>query len=349
MKRLISTLAAIFALHSLAASVSASGYYRAGVFADLTDATAANSDNDFAKIWYDSKHFGGSGKARLDVKYTAERGGVILRYESYPYSENYFPNSAIKRAMGYASLFDGALILEGGKLYDRFTAQTGDAKSSFGSHLGARAVLHPVSSLYLALQASDYNAEYDTAGRAAANKNLLSASAKYTARDFFLTAGAHFSGIYYGCAGLTAVDGLTLTLEIFADYGEHYSKKGVKSDAARVHYTKGDLWIAYDFGKASAGCVAYWWAAADEWFAAQKQTYFSTVNPYVKYAFSPLITLQLDGVFYLPREEGDFYATATPAIVFAASSKADATLFLKISTDTDITHHTAGAGIRYRF
>ena len=357
MKRVLSIIVFFLSLQALSAkNLSLTGYLRSGLFADLTDLSAENSSNSFGSVYYDSKHFGGASKSRLDIKYTAENGGIFFRHETSLASSNYFTNSSIQRAMAYASFFDNALIVEGGKLYDRFTAQTGDAKSSFGRCLGVRTVLHPVDSLYFTVQASAKNPSYKDDGSVKADKNLFSLTAKYTHSAFFLTAGAHLSLLYYGCVGLTAIDDLTLIAEVYCDYAEHYKKAKVLA-SEKTNYTKADLWLAYDFGSLDVGVVGYVWTANDEWFIEEKQFYFASVNPYAKFVLSSLVTLQADGVIYVPRnfgnkyesEEKELYATVTPAVVFTASKKADATLFLKISSDSEQESNTAGLGVRYKY
>lgn len=345
---IVSFLTAVSIQALNASSLNISGYMRSGLFADLTDESAENRANKFASLYYDSKHFGGSSKSRFDLKYSSDNGGIFVRHETTLTASSPFSSSTLKRAMAYASFFDNAVIADGGKLYDRFTAQTGDKKSSFGSSLGTRLVLHPADCLYLTAQASDYNPSYNDDGNAKADKNLFSLSAKYTAPYFFLTVAAHLSGIYYGCAGLTAIDNLTLIAEVFCDYGAHY-KKGAKLDAAQVHYTRADVWIAYKVALFDFGVAGYVWFAEDEWFSKEAQRYVSFVNPYAKYVFSPLLTLQADGVVYIPRDDGELYATLTPALCFTASKNADATLFLKISSDSAQEHNTAGLGVRYKY
>ena len=391
MKKLIATTAAALLA---AATVSAgdglkvSGHIQGGVSGDLSDMVASENDGDvIGATWVGGDYWGGSSRGRFQAVYDGDNGGVEFRFQpNLNTSKSWFDNGNVKWAMAYANFFDGAIVVEGGKLHDRFTSTGGWDNYSFQSSLGARLVLRPIEGLYLTVQGSDYNpAYYDYYGEKnlSAKKlrrhghpkfdaSLLSMSAKFANDTFFVTGGAHFSGIFYGSFGFTGIENLTFVAEAKADYAKHWEKNekvsteydGKKyydydyADSDVSHYFVTNVNLEYNADPVLFGVVAYAWIADDDWHIAKENWSLAQIIPAVQFKLSDIVALRAESTLFLNKEweaddgtkyDVDSYATITPSVVFNASEKANVNVWLTLSTDTDQTHHATGVGVQYNF
>lgn len=382
MKKLIATAAAsVLALATISAGegLKVSGFIQGGLSADITDMVAADAGNEggdngtIGATYAEGDHWGDVTRGRLNVNYDGENGGIVFRFQHDLTDSTAFSMKNVKRAMAYANFFDGAVIVEGGKLFDRFTAGVDDNGDSFGGAMGVRLVVSPIENLYVTLQGSDYNyAKYaydarytDPAskdysakkarrnGNPKADANLLSISAAYSTDAFALAAGAHFSGIFYGSFAYTGIENLSLSAGFWADYRNWNEGAEIDGDDAKdaAHYTLLDAALEYDADPVLFGVVAYFYVADDRWHAADEDNIWHTVNPYVQYKLSDITALRVESTAYLSYDTDvvDNYLTITPSVVFNASEKANVNVWLQFSTDQDIKHNSTGVGVQYNF
>ena len=382
MKKLIATAAAsVLALATISAGdgLKVSGFIRGGLSDDITDSVAdadhsGKDDVVIGNTWVNGDHWGGASRGRLTVNYDGDNGGVCFRFQpNLADGKDYFTNGNVNYAMAYANFFDSAIIVEGGKLTDRYTGGDDDIGAAFDGVMGARLVVHPVDGLYIGFQGSAYNPSYyhytDAKDLADAKKarrqgnekfdaNLFSLSAKYEADAFAVAAGVHFSGVFYGSFKFTGVENLEVTAGFKADYADHWKNSSTKIEADDD--TKNlvlDATLEYNADPVLFGLVAYCTVADDAYFWAKKdEVVFSTLNPYVQYKLSDITALRAESTLFIPKswddkygDPDDMYLTLTPSVVFNASEKADVNVWLQISSDTDQTHHSTGVGVRYNF
>jgi hypothetical protein len=385
MKKLIATAAAsVLALATISAGegLKVSGFIRGGLSDDITDSVAdadhsGKDDVVIGKTWVNGDHWGGVSRGRLTVNYDGDNGGVCFRFQpNLADGKDYFTNDNVKYAMAYANFFDSAVIVEGGKLTDRFTAAVDDKGMAFDGSMGVRLVVKPIDGLAIALQGSDYNPAYynyeekyitensryydEKKARRQGNEkfdaNLFSLSAAYTTDAFAFAAGAHFSGIFYGSFAYTGVENLSVSAGFVAHYAKWNKATEYTGDAKKAYDNLLlDFALEYDADPVLFGFVTYFWNADDAWFSKEGQDFSLTLNPYVQYKLSDITALRAESTLYVPHSYDndaltkDMYCTVTPSVVFNASEKADVNVWLQISSDTDQTHHSTGVGVRYNF
>ena len=386
MKKIIASLVAA-SLLSFAAfaeeneGLSVKGYLRAG----MSD-TIENSVYSTNK-WVQGGYFGGGTRLRVNIDYTKAFGGVTFRYQVDPVfdtesveidkkstentgdvntstsekggatkdvrksSLDFFKESNVKWAMGYANLLDGQVIAEAGIISDRFTKTGGWEDTGIDGGKGFRVVVVPkaVAGLTVAAQATDKYAdkyaedddkvkdEKALEGDVKFDEKILGFSAKYEAKPFFVTAGAALAGYYYGSVGLTAIENLTLVGEVF------YSSTDATKKANENVETMLVAWAEYTgIEKVLAGAYSYIKLYDDD--------YSIEITPAVSYDVNSLLKVSGEASIYLSSDDKkDTYATISPAVTFKASDKATATVSALISTDTDQAKHAASAGVRYNF
>ena len=384
MKKIIASLVAA-SLLSFAAfaeeneGLSVKGYLRAG----MSD-TIENSVYSTNK-WMQGGYFGGGTRLRVNIDYTKAFGGVTFRYQVDPVfdtteekidpnkgdildtingvqienkkdvrksSLDFFKESNVKWAMGYANLLDGQVIAEAGIISDRFTKTGGWEDTGIDGGKGFRVVVVPkaVAGLTVAAQATDkyadkYAADDDKVKDGKAyeddikfDEKILGFSAKYEAKPFFVTAGAALAGYYYGSVGLTAIENLTLVGEVFYDSTD--ATKAKNKDNATTMLV---AWAEYTgIEKVLAGAYSY--------INLCDGDYSIEITPAVSYDVNSLLKVSGEASIYLSSDDKkDTYATISPAVTFKASDKATATVSALISTDTDQAKHAASAGVRYNF
>ena len=386
MKKIIASLVAasllsfaVFAEENEGLSVK--GYLRAG----MSD-TIENSVYSTNK-WMQGGYFGGGTRLRVNIDYTKAFGGVTFRYQVDPVfdtesvetpktdsqnngntnttttqptggkkdvrksSLDFFAESNVKWAMGYANLLDGQVIAEAGIISDRFTKTGGWKDTGIDGGKGFRVVVVPkvVPGLTVAAQATDkyadkYAADDDKVKDGKAyeddikfDEKILGFSAKYEAKPFFVTAGAALAGYYYGSVGLTAIENLTLVGEVF------YSSTDATKKANENVETMLVAWAEYTgIEKVLAGAYSY--------INLCDGDYSIEITPAVSYDVNSLLKVSAEASLYLSsNDKKDTYATISPAVTFKASDKATATVSALISTDTDQAKHAASAGVRYNF
>ena len=385
MKKIIASLVAA-SLLSFAAfaeeneGLSVKGYLRAG----MSD-TIENSVYSTNK-WVQGGYFGGGTRLRVNIDYTKAFGGVTFRYQVDPVfdteaveidekstenigdvntstskkggatkdvrksSLDFFKESNVKWAMGYANLLDGQVIAEAGIISDRFTKTGGWEDTGIDGGKGFRVVVVPkaVAGLTVAAQATDKYADKYAAddskvkdkkaleGDIKFDEKILGFSAKYEAKPFFVTAGAALAGYYYGSVGLTAIENLTLVGEVF------YSSTDATKKANENVETMLVAWAEYTgIEKVLAGAYSYIKLYDDD--------YSIEITPAVSYDVNSLLKVSAEASLYLSsNDKKDTYATISPAVTFKASDKATATVSALISTD-DQAKHAASAGVRYNF
>ena len=385
MKKIIASLV-VASLLSFAAfaeeneGLSVKGYLRAG----MSD-TIENSVYSTNK-WVQGGYVGGGTRLRVNIDYTKAFGGVTFRYQVDPEfgtteekvdptkgeqwvtvngvrvdknkktvrksSLDFFKESNVKWAMGYANLLDGQVIAEAGIISDRFTKTGGWEDTGIDGGKGFRVVVVPkaVAGLTVAAQATDkyadkYAADDDKVkddkayeGDIKFDEKILGFSAKYEAKPFFVTAGAALAGYYYGSVGLTAIENLTLVGEVFYDSTDA-TKKENKDNATTMLVA----WAEYTgIEKVLAGAYSY--------INLCDGDYSIEITPAVSYDVNSLLKVSGEASIYLSSDDkADTYATISPAVTFKASDKATATVSALISTDTDQAKHAASAGVRYNF
>ena len=380
MKKVIASLVAA-SLLSFAAfaeeneGLSVKGYLRAG----MSD-TIENSVYSTNK-WMQGGYFGGGTRLRVNIDYTKAFGGVTFRYQVDPVfdtetvkiddkkklvdgklvdntkdvrksSLDFFKESNVKWAMGYANLLDGQVIAEAGIISDRFTKTGGWEDTGIDGGKGFRVVVVPkaVAGLTVAAQATDKFADKYSAndskvkdekaleGDIKFDEKILGFSAKYEAKPFFVTAGAALAGYYYGSVGLKAIENLTLVGEVFYDSTD--ATKAKNKDNATTMLV---AWAEYTgIEKVLAGAYSY--------INLCDGDYNIEITPAVSYDVNSLLKVSGEASIYLSSDDkADTYATISPAVTFKASDKATATVSALISTDTDQAKHAASAGVRYNF
>lgn len=320
------------------------GYIRAGIADNVSDTVFTTSE------WMGGGYFGGHSRLRLNIDYSKQAGGVTFRFEENKFNDNFFELGNIKWLMGYANFCDGQIIAEGGILKDRFTNTDGWEDMAIDGGRGARVVFAPsfVEGLFLTAQISDVFASYydhndsDKSGLPKFNADLFGFSAKYATDPFYVTGGLSLAGYFYAGFGLTAVENLIVTVETSFDdtdgtksdpYSGSINGEPVLQFVAWAEYTGIERLLlgAYSYLSLSDGKIAY-----------------GEVTPAISFDLNDLLTLSAETSLYFA-DGMDTYVLITPAVTFNASKNASATVYTQISTDTDQTPHTVGAGVRYNF
>ena len=393
MKKLIATTAAALlaaATVSAGEGLKVSGFVRGGISGDLSDMTADATYGETGTVigttYLLGTNWGASSDSQLNANYDGENGGVMFRFQHNLTDTNNFGMGDVRSAMAYANFFDGAVIVEGGKLVDRFTAADDDIGFAFDkingdvNTLGTRLVIRPIEGLYLTVAGTDFNPEYYEydekytkkgnadydAKKARRNGNpkfgakLLSVSAKYDSEMFAVAGGVHFSGIFYGSFAYKGIENLTLAAGLLGDYADHWdseNKKMVDADDD-TKYLATDVVLEYSADPVLFGVIGYVYIADDKYFAdGEGDPWLSTVTPYLQYKLSDIVTLQAESTLYVPEawdekkygDRKDMYVTVTPAVVFNASENALVNVWLHVSTDTDQEHHATGVSVKYTF
>lgn len=376
MKKILATAAAaVLAAATLSAGegLKVSGFVRGGLSDDITDSVADAShskadDTVIGNSWVGGDHWGGSSRFRFRTQYDGDMGGVDFRYQRKNLKLNWFDEKNISWAMAYAKFFDGAIMVEGGKLVDNYTGADDDNGADFTGATGVRLVVHPVDSLYVTFMGSDLNPAFYSytdeeiakdAKKARRNNNekfdanLFSATARFENDAFAIVGGAHFSGIFYGSFNLKAVENLTFNVGFQSDYSKwHEGTEAENSDAKKAYqFTLVDATLEYNADPVLFGVVGYAWFADDKYLDNENNSKMATVNPYVQYKLSDIVALRAEATTYISRDTDvkDHYTTVTPSVVFNASKKADVNVWLTISSDTDQAHHATGVGVKYAF
>ena len=383
----ISVLAAALAIGAVsfvsAEGFKFSGYVRSGASVNTKGETFDNS------TWQAGDFFGGPSRVRMNLDWSNDMGGATLRYQksgSFADSD-WFDSDNIKYAMAYANFLDGKVIVEGGKLLDRYTTTGGWEDGTFGDNLGAglgaRLVLNPFEGLYLAASATETYAEKyvatdskvkdgdATEGELKFDENLFGFSAKYSTDAFFVSAGAHLAKVYYGSLGFTGVENLTVAFEAFADYRDNYTyapdsnKKPTYASKTEVDgkYTDNILLVPYveytGIENLDIGFFAYIYSADDAYFEAiaEKDTdnfpTFAELVPAVSYQLNDIVKLACEANIFIPKDldkyDFDSYTVVVPSVTFLAGEKASVNVWASISSDTDYSANSFGAGVKYNF
>lgn len=364
MKKLIAGLLAA-AVVSFAAfadeegGLKVSGFLRGGI----SDATTKGAVYH-AATWMQGGYFGGGSRLRLNIDYTKNNGGVTFRYQStasYEYNDEksvltnewkFIDEANVKWAMAYANFADGQIVAEAGKLRDRYTRTGGWEDSNIDGGKGLRLVFAPqfVPGLILAAQASDFKADkYEQSdskvkdGKAHKDdikfdKKVLGFSGKYGNEAFYVVGGASLANYFYGAAGLTAVENLSLVAEVYHDATD--TTKAKHGDKAATELV---FWAEYTgVEKLLVGAYSYVDLCDGD--------YVAKITPAVSYDVTDWVKLSAESTIYLDSDDKtDTYATISPAVTFKASPKATATVSGLISTDDKQTPHAFTAGVRYNF
>ena len=331
------------------------GYIRAGIADNVSDTVFTTSE------WMGGGYFGGHSRLRLNIDYSKQAGGVTFRFEENKFNDNFFDSGNIEWLMGYANFCDGQIIAEGGILKDRFTNTDGWEDMAIDGGRGARVVFAPsfVEGLFLTASVSDRFADRYTKkvlleddededkyreepGDIKFNSSLFGFSAKYATDPFYVTGGLSLAGYFYAGFGLTAVENLIVTVETSFDntdgtksdpYSGSINGEPVLQFVAWAEYTGIERLLlgAYSYLSLSDGKIAY-----------------GEVTPAISFDLNDLLTLSAEMSLYFA-DGMDTYILITPAVTFNASKNASATVYTQISTDTDQTPHTVGAGVRYNF
>ncbi len=387
MKKILATAAAaVLAAATLSAGegLKVSGFVRGGLSDDISDMVAADAgskegdNNLIGNTWVGGDHWGGSSRFRFRTEYDGDNGGVDFRYQRKNLSMNWFAEDNISWAMAYAKFFDGAIMVEGGKLVDNYTAADDDNGADFTGATGVRLVVHPVDSLYITFMGSDLNpavydydakyttetsADYDAKkarrqGNPKFDHNLFSATARFENDAFAIVGGAHFSGIFYGSFSLKAVENLTFAVGFQSNYSNWKNRtklEGNDSDGNDLkklnHFTLVDANLEYDADPVLFGVVGYTYFADDLYIDKKQDGDFAQVIPYIQYSLSDITALRVESTLHISRDSDvrDHFATVTPSVVFNASKKADVDVWLTVSTEPDYVHHATGVGVRYKF
>lgn len=384
MKKILATAAAaVLAAATLSAGdgLKVSGFVRGGLSDDITDSVAdANhskaDDVNIGTKWVNGDHWGAKSAGRFQATYDGDNGGVDFRFQHNLTSSDSFGMGDVKFAQAWASFFDNVIIVEGGKLFDKYTTADDDIGYGFDgvngdyNALGVRLVLHPIEQLYITVAGSSFNpafysytdeeiAKDETKKRRQGNEkfdaNLFSATAKFENDTFAIAGGAHFSGIFYGSFSLKAVENLSFAVGFKSDYSNWKEGNKIEGDEAKkaAHYTQADVALEYEADPVLFGVVGYAWFADDSYIDGENKYAISTVNPYVQFTLSDITALRVESTLYISRDtdKKDHYATVTPSVVFNASKNADVNVWLTISSKTDegYAHHATGVGVRYKF
>ena len=368
----ISVLAAALAIGAVsfvsAEGFKFSGYVRSGASVNTKGETFNND------TWMAGDFFGGSSRVRMNLDWSNANGGATLRYQksgSFT-DDDWFDSGNIKYAMAYANFLDGKVIVEGGKLLDRYTTTGGWEDGTFGDDLGAglgaRLVLNPFEGLYLAASATETYAEKyvatdskvkdgdATEGELKFDENLFGFSAKYSTDAFFVSAGAHLAEVYYGSLGFTGAENLTIAFEAFADYHKDSKSSDNILLVPYVEYT--------GIENLDIGFFGYIYSADDAYFYAKytdeddpSYPTFAELVPAVSYQLNDIVKLACEANIFIPKDwdedkygsKKDSYTVVVPSVTFLAGEKASVNVWASISSDTDYAANSFGAGVKYNF
>lgn len=371
----VSVLAAA-ALFAGAAFVSAegfklNGYVRAG-WSNTIDALDTNEDGDgdtaesSTSTWLAGDYFGGSTRSRLNLSWSNkdESAGAFVRLQYTGAAEEWDLASATPYAYAWVNPFDGKLTVSAGKMKDDWIGSDGyegfsvlDGKSGFfaavnpieGLTLGGGAVVDYLDTY--TTQELDEGLTIVTKDHRRASKKVGYIGGKYSTDKFVIDAGFAFAGEFYANANITPVDGLLLAFEYkydsddILDDGTYYA---VGDEAAEHTFVEQVEYSGIENLLVGVESYQYVNDHSIDW---DDSNVTITITPYVRYDFNDIFAASVESTIYLfdYTENPDPFATIVPAIYLKVADGAEASVWGKISTDTDYENHQIGTGVIFHF
>lgn len=101
------------------------------------------------------------------------------------------------------------------------------------------------------------------------------------------------------------------------------------------------------------GFFGYIYSADDAYFKAQDYPTFAELVPAVSYQLSDIVKLACEANIFIPKDvdgdDSDSYTVVVPSVTFLAGEKASVNVWASISSDTDYSANSFGAGVKYNF
>lgn len=207
----------------------------------------------------------------------------------------------------------------------------------------------------------DYTIGYSerkSTGHKKASKRLGYVGAKY-ANDFITAdAGFAFAGEFYANVNVTPVDGLFLAFEFKHD-SDDILDEGTSYDTSentfveQVEYTgiENLLFGVESYQFVNDHTITYYDEKSNE--EVDNDNILITITPYVRYDFNDIFAASVESTIYISDwdkgDAPDTYATIVPAVYFKVADGAEASVWGKISTDTDQENHQIGTGVIFKF
>lgn len=357
----ISVLAAavLFAGASLvsAEGFKLGGYIRAG-WANTIDAldTDGDGDGDTAEAatdtWLAGDYFGGSTRSRLNLSWSNkdESAGAYVRFQYSKAAEDW-DVAATEYAYGWVNPFDGFVTVSAGKLKDDWIGSDGwEGFSVIDGKSGFFAGVNPVEGLTLGGGAVvDYLKDFkDKKGsHPRASKRAAYFGAKYTSDAFTADAGYALAGEFYANLNVTAVENLFLAFEFKHD-SDDILDEGTSYDTAENTFVEQVEYTGID--KLTLGVESYQYIN-DHDITTDDSNVTVTITPAARYELTDVVAASVEGTVHLFSfdDAPDTYATIVPAVYLKVADGAEASVWGKISTDTDQEKHQIGTGVIFNF
>ena len=341
------------------------GYIRAG-WANTIDAldTDGDGDGDTAEAvtgtWLAGDYFGGSTRSRLNLSWSNkdESAGAYVRLQYTGAAEEWDLTDATPYAYGWVNPFDGLVTVSAGKLKDDWIGSDGwEGFSVIDGKSGFFAGLNPIEGLTLGGGAvvdylKDFNDENGTHHRA--SKRAAYFGAKYTSDAFTADAGYALAGEFYANLNVTAVENLLLAFEVNHDSDDildeetsYFSDKEKNIHGYETTFVEQVEYTGID--KLTLGVESYQYI--NDHTIADDSNVTVTITPAARYEFTDVVAASVEGTINLFSYDDapDTYSTIVPAVYFKVADGAEASVWGKISTDTDQENHQIGTGVIFNF
>ncbi len=191
-----------------------------------------------------------------------------------------------------------------------------------------------------------------------ADKRLGYIGGKYTNDFVTADAGFAFAGEFYANVNITPVDGLLLAFEYkhdsddILDEGTSYDK-AEHTFVEQVEYTgiENLLFGVESYQFINDHTITYYDEKKNE--EVDNDNIRITITPYARYEFSEVFAASVESTIYIndwdKGDAPDNYATIVPAVYLKVADGAEASVWGKISTDTDQENHQIGTGVIFKF
>lgn len=191
-----------------------------------------------------------------------------------------------------------------------------------------------------------------------ADKRLGYIGGKYTNDFVTADAGFAFAGEFYANVNITPVDGLLLAFEYKHD-SDDILDEGTSYDTAehtfveQVEYTgiENLLFGVESYQFINDHTITYYDEKKNE--EVDNDNILITITPYARYEFSEVFAASVESTIYIndwdKGDAPDNYATIVPAVYLKVADGAEASVWGKISTDTDQENHQIGTGVIFKF
>ena len=301
-------------------------------------------------------NFGGTTRTRLNFSWASE-GDVAGAYVRFNADKADYSDLTIRTAYAWIKAFDGKLIVQAGSQEDNYISTGGQEDFSVMSGKGFFVGVAPIEGLVIGGGAqTDWRdpSKTPTENKLAASKEGIYFGAKYANKDInnlSVAAGYSLAGKLVAGVCVDPVEKLNVTLEWennSDDFRNEHTDDDGNFDAAqntfveKVEYTGVENLVA--------GVYAY--ETLNVGNKDSKDNSEIKIVPYARYEINDALAASLEANLFFKSNDGEKVDAAhiiVPAFYVKATKSAEANVFAAISTDTDLTPHKFGTGVKFGF